>query len=234
MIGEVDHGVEVEVIPGVVVNLRQDPVRIEDGVVEVGFLVNLAVVEFLELFRVAVAVFDVAAHDVEDDEVLFLRIDAFEELQECAVQGRFFQVPVDPFGDVGRVGNQRNRCIGDADGALVAEPVGLIAGLLGHVDDGNGFVERLIVVEIRFRQGVFQDGDRVPDAAVGVGEQREVRIRLHRRQPRCIGHVVRIVGIHQRPRFRFADDDDDRVGIVGRMELDGLEGIVFFVVVFGI
>ena len=224
----------MEVVPGVVVNLRQDPVRIEDGIVEIGFLVDLAVIEFLKFLGVAVAVFDMAAHDVEDDEVLFLGIDALEELQEGAVQRRFLQVPVDPFGDICRIGHQGDRRIGDADRTLVAEPVRLIAGFLGHVDDGNGFVEGLVVVEIRFRQGVFQDGDGVPDAAVGVGEQCEVRVGFHRRQPRRIGHVVRIIGVHEGPRFRFADDDDDRVGVVGRMELDGLEGGVFVVMVFGV
>ena len=175
-----------------------------------------------------------AAHEVKDDEVLFIRVDALQELQERAVHRRLLQFLVYPFGYVSGLGDERDGRVGDADRALVAEPVRLIAGLFRHIQNGNRRVEFLVIIEIGFRQGPFQNGDGVPDAAVGVGKQRKVRVFLHSCQPWRIFYVIRVEGVHEGPRFRLADDNDDRIGVLGRIQLDRLQGGEFAVMVFRI
>ena len=46
--------------------------------------------------------------------------------------------------------------------------------------------------------------------------------------------MIRIIGIHECPRFRFTDDDDDCIGILRRIQLDCLEIGKFAGVVLGI
>ena len=155
---------------GVAEDLRQEPIRIKDCIVVVRFLIYLAVIKVLELRRIAVAIFNVAAHDMKDNEIFLIGIDVFKEVQQGTVQGGFLQVSIDPFGYVRRIGNKGNGCIRNADRALVAEPICPIAGFFCHVNDRNRFVKFFVIVEIRFRQGVFQYGNRIPDATVNVRE----------------------------------------------------------------
>ena len=81
---------------------------------------------------------------------------------------------------------------------------------------------------------MFQYGNGVPDAGVSVIEQGKTGIAFFRRQPGRIRDMLRIVGIHQGTRFRFADDDNDRIRVLCRIQLDCLEIGEFAGVVLGI
>lgn len=60
---------------------------------------------------------------------------------------------------VGRLGDERDGAVVLAVASLIAEPVRVVARLLGDVEDGGGVEELLVVVLALFRQGALQDGD---------------------------------------------------------------------------
>ena len=82
MIGEIEHGLQVQVLLRVVEDLGEDEVCVEDAV-RVGLHGgNLALaVPLRELRRIAVIVVDVTAHDVQHDEIVLRRIDRPEVVQ---------------------------------------------------------------------------------------------------------------------------------------------------------
>ena len=97
MIGEVNHGIEVQILAGVVIYLLENPVCVENGVVKISFFIDFSIVEMLEFCWIPVAIFDMAAHNVEDNEILFVRIYLIQELQQGSIMRRFLEIPVYPF-----------------------------------------------------------------------------------------------------------------------------------------
>lgn len=163
VVGEVDHRLQVEVLLGVVEDLREDVVGVEDAVGIRGFRRHrrtaLFALEFVEALWVAVVVVDVAAHDVQDDEVVLVGVDLHQVWQQglIVLVGEVVGV-VGPFRVVGRLGDERDGAVVLAVASLIAEPVGVVARLLGDVEDGGGVEELLVVVLALLRQARCRTG----------------------------------------------------------------------------
>ena len=97
---------------------------------------------------------------MQDDEVVLVGVDLCQVRQQGLVVlvGEVVGV-VGPFRVVGRLGDERDGAVVLAVAALIAEPVGVVARLLGDVEDGGGVEELLVVVLALLRQGALQDGD---------------------------------------------------------------------------
>ena len=125
---------------------------------------------------------------------------------------------------VGRLGDERDGAVVLAVAALVAEPVCLVAGFLGDVEDRGGFEEFLVVVLALFRQGALQGRDGLRPGRVGIPEEDEVRVRGLLALPgRIVVFVVICVDLHVIARGRFADDDDDGAGGLGGQRLRAID-----------
>ena len=179
VVGEIDHGLQVQVLLGVGKDLGQDIVRIENAVgIGLGGShrgLPFCRGKFAEGGGVAVVVVDMAAHDMEHHEIVLGGI----QLGKIGQQGLIVLVRkvvgvVRPLRMVRSLGHQSDGAVVLAVTALVAEPPGLIAGLLGHVDDGGRIEELLAVVLALLRQSPLQHRHRLGPRGVGMMEDQEV------------------------------------------------------------
>ena len=54
---------------------------IDNGIIKVGLFIYFTIIEMLEFCRIAVAVFDMAAHDMKNDKILFIGVYSLQKLQ---------------------------------------------------------------------------------------------------------------------------------------------------------
>ena len=175
VVGEIEHGLEVQVLLRVVEDLGEDEVRVEDAVGIGLHGGNLALpVPLRELRRIAVIVVDMAAHDVQHDEIVLRRVDGLEIVQQRLVVfvGEVVGV-VRPFRVIGRLGDERDGAVILAVAPLVAEPVGRIARLFRDVEDGGRVEEFFVVVLALLRERALQHGHGLRPAGVSVREDVE-------------------------------------------------------------
>ena len=222
VVGEVDHGLQVQILLGVVEHLGEDVVRVEDAV-GIGLTggdrrLALGSLEFAEGRGIAVVVVNVAAHDMEHHEIVLGGVKLGQVRQQglIVLVGEVVGV-VRPLGVVGSLGYQSDGAVVLAVAALVAEPPGFIAGFLGHVNDGGGVKELLAVVLALLREGPLEHRYRLGPGGIGMAEDEEVVIFCHGGKPGgiLIGKVGG-EGLHVVAGGRFADDEDYRAGCLGR------------------
>ena len=148
---------------------------------------------------------------MEDDEVILAGIYGWQILQ----QGGIVFVGEDigiicPFGMVCRAGHERDCTIILAIASLVAEPVGLIAGFLGDIDDGGRFEELFVIVLALLGKGALQYGNGLGKAGVSIAIDNEIRIFGAFVEPgRVIIREIRRIGLHVVAGSRFTNDDND-------------------------
>lgn len=73
MVGQLHHDLQIQMIFGIRIDITEEMIRIEQrGVILVGPLVVLRVVDSFKIRRGAVAVPDMAAHKMDNDKVIFI------------------------------------------------------------------------------------------------------------------------------------------------------------------
>ena len=181
VVGEVDHRAQVQILLRVGEDLREHVVRVEHAV-RIGRHRHHARgavrrLEAVERRRVAVVVVDVAAHDVQHDEIVLRRIELREVRQQRLVVlvGEVVRV-VRPLRVIGCLGDERDRAVVLPVAPLVAEPPRLIARLFCDVDNRGGAPKLLVVVLALLRERALQDGHGLRPARVGVLEEEEMAV----------------------------------------------------------
>ena len=166
----------------------------------------------IELGRVTVPVADVAAHQVDDDELApVLRIDLPQVGDESRVEVLRHDIRadvlVDPVLIITGAPDRADRRIPDAVAGLVRNPCGMEAGLPCHVNDGVGIDQLHIIVLVLLRQGFGQYLNGLCVAGIGMIEEGIVRVcgrfGLERR-----GISVIAIDTHVVARQGLADDED--------------------------
>ena len=203
VVGKVNHRLHVQILRGVK-NFRQHEVGVQNrirvarrGKHHAG---TVARHPLLEVARVAAVVVNVTAHQMQDDEIIFVRVDAVKELQQNFVgQLREVEGVVGPLGNVGGLRNQRRRALVVSVASLIAEPVSFVAGFFGGVDNRHGLEKIFVVVLTLLGQRTLQDGYRLRPRGVNISEDdklsvggRSVRRIVNRRN--VVGIDFRVVG----------------------------------------
>ena len=237
VIGEVDHRLQVQIVPRILEDAPQIVVRVEDAVrIRLGIRSCAArrIDPALERGGIAVVVVDVAAHDVQHDEVVLRSVDLGQILQKILVVLLREEVRViDPLRAIRRLRDERDGAVVLPVAPLVAEPVRIVARLLRHIDERCRVVEFFVVVLALLRQRTLQDRHRLRPARIGVAEDDEIGIFHACGEPRriIVGERRRI-RLHKRARRRLANDDDHRARRLGgkrvlrRIELESSEALV--------
>ena len=194
MVGEIDHGAQVEVLLRVVENLFEDVIGVEHAVRIRRRARHRGVArrrfELRPCVRVAVVVVDVTAHEMQDDEVVRVRVDARQIREEFFVVFRRKGIGViRPLRLVRGLCDHRDRAVKLPVAPLIAEPVGLVADFFRNVENRCGFEELLVVVLALFGERALKDGDGLRPRGIGVLVEDEAGIGGHLFHPRRI--VVR-------------------------------------------
>ena len=202
VVGEVDHRGEVEILACVVVDLREDRIRVEDAVrvrrhrdhARRAVLRGKAV----ERLRVTVVVVDMAAHDVQHDEVVLRGVYLREVGEEgLVVLVREIVGVVRPLRVVGRLCDERDGAVVLPVSALVAEPPRLVARLLRDVDERCRVEEFLAVVLALLRERALENGDGLRPARIDILKEEEMVVCAHGALPgRVVVGVGRRVHLH--------------------------------------
>ena len=165
VIGEVDHRLQVQIVPRVLEDAPQIVVRVEDAVrirLSIRSCAARRIDPALERGGIAVVVVDVATHDVQHDEVVLRAVDLGQILQKILVVLLREEVRViDPLRAIRRLRDERDGAVVLPVAPLVAEPVRIVARLLRHIDERCRVVEFLVVVLALLRQCTLQHGHRL-------------------------------------------------------------------------
>ncbi len=164
VVGEVDHSLQIEVLLRIVVNLAHHIIGVENAVGIGGRRGSLGIffhcLEFVKGSGVAVVVIDMAAHDMQDDKIIFGWVELVQIGQQSLVIfiGEGIGI-VCPCGMVCGFGDQGDGTVVLAVTSLIAEPPGFITGFFGNVDNGGRFKEFLAVVLALLRKRPLQNGN---------------------------------------------------------------------------
>ena len=166
VVREVYHRLHVQVLLCIIENLRKDVIGVKNtigiGLNRGNRRIALRRLKFVEFTRVAVVVVNMAAHDVEHDEVVLGWVNLRQILEQRLVV--FIGEVIGVVGPFCMVGSFRYQCDGTvvlAVAALITEPPGLIAGFFGYVDDGSRIKEFLAIILALLRQCPLQDRNRL-------------------------------------------------------------------------
>ena len=112
---------------------------------------------------------------------------------------------------IGRLCDHRNRTVKLPIAPLIAEPVGLVADFLCHIENRCRLIELLVIVLTLLRQRTLQHGNGLRPCRVDILIDQEPVPPRHALQPRRILiREARRIGMHIVTRCRFADDKDHR------------------------
>ena len=188
MIGEVHDAVSVEIVRGRIHDASHDIVIEKHGIVV--FIIHdfrsasdLALIfrPVVELGRIPVPIADVAAHQMDDDELAaVIRVDLLQVRDKhCIVvlgDDISADILVDPVLVVAGRSDCADRRIPDAEAGLVGNPCRMEASLPCHIDDGISIGKRHIIILVLFCQSFGQNLDGLRIAGVSMIEEYIMRI----------------------------------------------------------
>ena len=169
VVGEVNHGFQVQVRLGVFEDFLHHLVIIGDGevVVMIGIFFGDAQL-IAEVHRHPGDVGVVAAVDVDEDDPLFGRRQFLQHFQGVAVVVLF------PVGVVAAFCNHGDAGAGHGAPVMEGNPVGTVAGGFGHIHHAHHVFEGHVTVLVGAGHGVGKGEEGIGEIGIGLVSQGEV------------------------------------------------------------